>query len=142
MASNWADFIKSDSAYDYNYNWHLINLEPGLTGKQVQAYLQKDTATDVFTKTNFLVSELKNKRLSMDKKRMYLKLLIHFVGDIHQPLHVGHREDLGGNRVKVMCFNTSTNLHAMWDEQLINFQQLSYTEYTKAINHVPQKQRF
>src|SRR6266404_1384411 len=141
MASNWADFIKSDSAYDYIYNWHFINLEPGLTSKQVQAYLQKDTAADVFTKTNFLIRELKNKQLSMDKKRMYLKLLIHFVGDIHQPLHAGHREDLGGNRVKVLWFDASTNLHAMWDEKLINFQQLSYTEYANAINHTTQRQR-
>ena len=68
-------------------------------------------------------------------------LLIHFVGDIHQPFHVGRKSDQGGNRVKVLWFNTPTNLHAMWDEQLINFQQLSYTEYTNAINHATQKQR-
>jgi hypothetical protein len=141
MASNWADFIKSDSAYDYIYNWHFINLKPGLTSEQVQAYLEKDTATDLYTKMNFLIKELKNKNLLMDKKRMYLKLLIHFVGDAHQPLHTGHFEDLGGNRVKVLWFSTPTNLHAMWDEQLINFQQLSYTEYVNAINHTTQKQR-
>ncbi|HEV8284463.1 MAG TPA: S1/P1 nuclease [Chitinophagaceae bacterium] len=141
MASNWADFIKSDSAYDSLYNWHFINLEPGMTSTQLKAYLQKDTATDLFTKTNFVIKELKNKQLSKEKKRMYLKLLIHFVGDIHQPLHVGHKEDLGGNRVKVLWFNNPTNLHAVWDESLINFQQLSYTEYTNAINHSTQKQR-
>src|SRR5215831_14134107 len=73
--------------------------------------------------------------LQLERKRMDLKLLIHFVGDIHQPFHVGHREDLGGNKVKVTWFNVSTNLHSVWDEQLINFQQLSYTEYTKAVNH-------
>ena len=72
---------------------------------------------------------------------MYLKLLIHFVGDIHQPFHVGRHEDLGGNKIKLTWFSTSTNLHAVWDEQLINFQQLSYTEYTTAINHTTLKQR-
>ena len=72
---------------------------------------------------------------------MDLKLLIHFAGDIHQPFHVGHREDLGGNKIKVTWFNAQTNLHAVWDDQLINFQQLSYTEYTKAINHTTAKQR-
>ena len=141
MASNWADFIKSDSAYDYIYSWHFINLDSGLTAAQVKSFLQKDTATDVYTKTNFLVKELKNKQLSMEKKRMYLKLLIHFVGDIHQPLHVGRKDDLGGNRIKVLWFSTPTNLHAVWDEQLINFQQLSYTEYTNAINHTTTRQR-
>ena|SRR5690349_7951545 len=141
MASNWADFIKSDSDYQYIYNWHFIDMDSGLTKDQLQSYLQKDTATDLFTKTNFLIRELKNKHLSKDKKHMYLKLLIHFVGDIHQPFHVGRHEDLGGNKIKLTWFSTPTNLHAVWDEQLINFQQLSYTEYTAAINHTTAKQR-
>ena len=141
MASNWADFIKSDSVYSYLSNWHYINMDSGLTANQVRSYLEKDTATDIYTKINSLIKELKNKRLAMDKKRMDLKLLIHFVGDIHQPLHVGHYDDLGGNKIKVLWFNTSTNLHSVWDDQLINFQQLSYTEYTHAINHSTAKER-
>jgi len=141
MVSNWADFIKSDSDYQYIYNWHFIDMDSGLTKSQMQAYLQKDTSTDLFTKTNFLISELKNKHLSRDKKHMYLKLLIHFVGDIHQPFHAGRHGDLGGNKIKLTWFSTPTNLHAVWDEQLINFQQLSYTEYTIAINHTTTKQR-
>lgn len=141
MASNWADFIKSDTEYQYIYNWHFIDMDSGLTKAQLQAYLQKDTAADLFTKTNFLIRELKNRHLSKDKKRMYLKLLIHFVGDIHQPFHAGRHEDLGGNKIKLTWFSAPTNLHAVWDEQLINFQQLSYTEYTAAINHTTAKQR-
>jgi len=141
MASNWADFIKSDSTYQYVYNWHFIDVDSGVTKAQLRDHLQKDTVADLFTKTNFLIRELKNKQLSMDKKRMYLKLLIHFVGDIHQPFHVGRQEDLGGNKIKLTWFSTPTNLHAIWDEQLINFQQLSYTEYAMAINHITAKQR-
>lgn len=141
MASNWADFIKSDSTYNYISSWHYINLSSGLSREQIQTYLQKDTATDVYTKMNFLVKELQKKNVSLEKKRMYLRLLIHFVGDVHQPMHVGHREDLGGNRIKVTWFNTPTNLHAVWDESLVNFQQLSFTEYTAAINHTTLSQR-
>ncbi len=141
VASNWADFIKSDSVYSYLSSWHYIDMDSGLTANQLQKYLEKDTATDIYTKLNSLIKELRNKRLPMNKKRMGLKLLIHFVGDIHQPLHVGHHDDLGGNKIKVLWFNTSTNLHAIWDDQLINFQQLSYTEYTNAINHTTAKQR-
>jgi len=141
MASNWADFLKSDSDFQYIYNWHFIDLDSGLTKVQLHNYLETDTATDLFTKTNFLIRELKNKQLSMDKKRMYLKLLIHFIGDIHQPFHVGRHKDLGGNKIKLTWFSSPTNLHAVWDEQLINFQQLSYTEYTTAINHATEKQR-
>jgi hypothetical protein len=141
MASNWADFIKSDSAYDSIYRWHYINVDAGLSSVQLHAYLAKDTVADIYTKMNFLIRELKNKKLPQDKKKMYLKFLIHFVGDVHQPFHVGHHEDLGGNKVSIVWFNNPGNLHALWDDQLINFQQLSYTEYTNAINHTTQKQR-
>lgn len=135
ISANWADFVKSDSTYDYLSSWHYINLDKDLSRDQILSYLKQDTITDIYTKLNFLVKELKNKKLSPDKKKMYLKLVIHFVGDIHQPMHIGRKEDLGGNRVKVNWFNSPSNLHAIWDEALVNFQQLSYTEYTAAINH-------
>ena len=141
MSSNWADFIYSDSSYDHLKKWHYINLDSGLTTGHLHNYLGQDTATDIYTKLNFLIKELKKTNLSADKKKMYLKLLIHFVGDAHQPMHTARKDDYGGNRVKVTWFNTPTNLHAVWDESLVNFQQLSYTEYATAINHTTLKQR-
>jgi len=140
MSSNWADFIKSDPAYGYLYNWHFINLNSGLTEEQVKSYLDSDTATDAYTKINFMVAELKKKVLAPENRLLYLRMLIHIVGDIHQPLHVGRLQDLGGNKVKVLWFKDSSNLHQVWDEKLINFQQLSYTEYTAAINHATKEQ--
>jgi len=140
MASNWADFIKSDSAFNYLSPWHYINIKGGLNHDEFQKLLQTDTAADAYTKLNFLIQELKNKQLAKDKKLMYLRLLIHIVGDIHQPLHVGHLEDMGGNRIRVLWFSDSTNLHSIWDDKLIEFQKLSYTEYTTAINHIQKKQ--
>ncbi|MEP7142708.1 MAG: S1/P1 nuclease [Ferruginibacter sp.] len=140
MASNWADFIKSDPAYSYLYNWHFINLKAGLTADQVQGYLDKDTAADAYTKINFLVTELKRKELSPENKLLYLRMLVHLVGDIHQPMHTGRPEDKGGNEIKVMWFNESKNLHQIWDDQLILFQQMSYTEYSVAINHPTQEE--
>lgn len=141
MASNWADFIKSDSTLKYLDPWHYINLPAGLGKEELRQLIRQDTGVNLYNKINFVVAELKKKSLSLEKKRMYLKLLIHFVGDAHQPLHTGRREDLGGNRVRVQWFNTPTNLHAVWDESLVNFQQLSYTEYAAAINHTTLPQR-
>ena len=140
MTANWADFIKSDPAYGYLYNWHFINLDGGLTQEQIKTYLDSDTATDAYTKINFLVESLKKKDLSAPDKLLYLRMLIHIVGDIHQPLHVGRLQDLGGNKIKVLWFKDSSNLHQVWDERLINFQQLSYTEYATAINHTTEDQ--
>lgn len=141
MASNWADFIKSDPSLSYLSPWHYCDIKGGLNADEFKNVLDTDSSTDAYTKINFLVSELKNKALEQEKKVMYLRLLIHIVGDIHQPLHVGRPEDQGGNKIKVMWFGTSYNLHAIWDNQLINFQQLSYTEYAEAINHTTKEQR-
>lgn len=136
MSANWADFIKSDPAYNYLSNWHYINFNPGLSEDSVHAYLHKDTATDAYTKINFLTVQLKNRAaLSEADKILYLRVLIHLAGDLHQPMHTGRQDDLGGNKIRVMWFNESKNLHQIWDEQLIQFQQLSYTEYATAINH-------
>lgn len=141
MASNWADFIKSDSTMSYLSPWHYMDIPGGLSHTDFLTYLKKDTVTDAYTKLNFLIKELKNKSLPLDKKQMYLRLVIHIVGDIHQPLHVGHPEDEGGNKIKVSWFGTPTNLHSVWDSRVIDFQQLSYTEYASAINHTTKAQR-
>ena len=141
MSSNWMDFIKSDPAYKYLYNWHFANIKGGLSQNDMISLLEADTATNAYTKINFLVKELKNNQLSLADKQLYLRALIHLVGDIHQPMHVGRLEDLGGNRVKVLWFNDPSNLHQVWDEKLIDFQQLSYTEYAAAINFSSKEQR-
>jgi hypothetical protein len=141
ITSNWADFIKSDPAYSYLYNWHFINLEKAYTYPELQAYLKADTITDAYTKVNFLTAELKKKNTTKANKLLYLRMLIHIVEDLHQPLHTGHLSDKGGNDVKVQWFGKDSNLHSVWDSQLIDFQQLSYTEYATMINHTTLAQR-
>ena len=141
ITSNWADFIKSDPAYNNMYTWHFIDLDKAYTYPELQEYLKADTATDAYTKMNFLIAELKKKTLTKDKKLFYLRMLIHIVEDVHQPLHTGHTNDKGGNDIKIQWFGKESNLHSVWDSQLIDFQQLSYTEYTAMINHTTLAQR-
>lgn len=134
MASNWADFIKADSTYDFISVWHYVDIPDSLTYSEVQSYLKKDTAADAYTKINFLSSQLKNKTLSKEKKLMYLRLLIHIVEDVHQPLHTVETAR-GGNDIKVTWFGEGSNLHRVWDANLIESQQLSYIEYANWIDH-------
>ncbi len=141
MASNWADFIKSEPSYNYLSSWHYINFKDGLSEADMKAYLAVDTLTDAYTKINFLTAQLKDKKLEKEKKVMYLRLLIHIVGDVHQPMHVSREEDQGGNKIYVLWFNQKSNLHSVWDGAIIDDQKLSYTEYTKAINHTTAAQR-
>jgi len=57
-----------------------------------------------------------------------LKMLIHLVGDMHQPLHFGLKEDRGANDFKVKWFNQPTNMHRVWDTQMIESYNMSYSE--------------
>ena len=140
MASTWADFVKSDPSFKYLNNWHYINFKQGLSESDMKAYLAIDTATGAYTKVNFLVAQLKNKHLDNEKKKLYLRLLIHIVGDIHQPLHTGREEDFGGNRIKVQWFDKPANLHSVWDEKMIERQKMDYLEYSQSINHTTPQQ--
>ena len=58
-----------------------------------------------------------------------LKFVVHFVGDVHQPLHLGNARDRGGNDVKVTFFENNTNLHSLWDSGMIRRTQKGWTEY-------------
>jgi len=141
MSANWADFIKSDTSYRYLSSWHYVNVKSGATLQELTDKLHADTTANIYNRLNFLVKELKtNPGLSAENKKMYLRLIIHLVGDIHQPMHVGRPEDLGGNRIQLHWFYEPSNLHKVWDEDMINFQQLSYTEYTQALDFATKKE--
>src|SRR4030095_10418925 len=68
IASNWGDFIKSDSTFKYLDAWHYVNYEKNLSYDQFKVVLKKDTVVDAYTKLNLLIKELKNKSLAQDKK--------------------------------------------------------------------------
>jgi hypothetical protein len=141
MASNWADFIKSDPSYSYLYNWHFVDLDRSYSYPELMEFLQHDTNTDAYTKLKFLIAELKKPTTTKENKLLYLRMLIHITEDVHQPFHTGHTADKGGNDIKLTWFNKPTNLHSIWDSELIDFQQLSYTEYAAAVDHSTAAQR-
>ncbi len=134
MASNWGDFIKSDSNYDSLYNWHFINLPEGLDQQKLFNYLDIQKEPNVYNKSLQLISILKNRQSTLEQRKFALKMLTHLIGDLNQPMHTAHKDDLGGNKVNVIWFGEKSNLHKIWDEQLIDYQKLSYTEYAKAID--------
>ena len=136
MVSNYMDQIRSDSAYDFMYTWHWSTIPDG------QTYEQAGTpqSGDVIVTIQRLVQELKTKKFTNGDEFFTLKLLVHLVGDIHQPLHVGNGTDKGGNEVKLKYFWKSSNLHRVWDSGLIDNQQLSYTEYAESIDFATPQQ--
>jgi hypothetical protein len=129
MVSTWMDEIRSDSTYDYTADWHWVTIPDGMTYEQTE----KNPNGDIIMTIERLIAELKSKKLTPAQEAEYLKMLIHLVGDIHQPLHVG-RPDRGGNDVKVMWFRNESNLHRVWDSDLIDDTRLSYTELAESLN--------
>jgi len=141
MASTWADFIKSDSLYKSYDVWHYINIPGNLSNEEALSFLKNEKMPNAYQKINWLSARLKDKSLNIDSARFYLRMLIHLVGDVHQPMHVGRVEDLGGNRVRILWFGQSSNLHRLWDDQLISHVNMSYSEYTNWINHTDKNAR-
>jgi len=135
IASNWGDFIKSDTAYNYLYSWHYVNLPAGLDQQGVFNFLDTDKQANLYNRVPEQIAVLKNAQSSAEQKLLAMRLLIHLIGDMHQPMHTARKEDLGGNKISVTWFGEKSNLHRVWDEGLIEYQQLSYTEYATAINH-------
>ena len=87
------------------------------------------------------VAILGDRHKSNAERAEALKFVVHFVGDVHQPLHVSPVGTSGGNDIRITWFNEQSNLHRLWDEQLIEYQTLSYSEYVKAINFTTAAQR-
>lgn len=137
IVSNWPDFIRSDQAWAVANTWHFVTIPEGQTYETIE----KDPHGDVVEAIARFQKILKDKKSSMEEKQQAVKFITHFVGDIHQPLHVGKETDRGGNSVKVKWFNADTNLHHVWDEGLINYQQLSYTEYAAMIDHAKKEEK-
>ncbi len=129
MAGNWMDEIKSDSAYDYMNDWHWVTIETGQTYGQSK----KNSNGDLINALEKIITELKTHKLTVKQETEYLKILIHLVGDIHQPFHVGCCNDQGGNKVKVKWFRGESNLHKVWDSDMIDETRLSYTELAQAL---------
>lgn len=131
-AANWADEIRSDPAWKKSDPLHYVNIPDGLSYEDAK----KSSAGDVITALRQTEATLRNRRAPKQQRVEALKFFLHFAGDLHQPLHAGKADDLGGNRVSVRWFrgNESTNLHTVWDSALIDQEQLSFTEWARFLD--------
>jgi S1/P1 Nuclease. len=127
--ATWADEVRSDKKYDYSYQWHYQNLKDSLSTNDIKRLLEqpKSEGEHLFYALDMMQSRLKKDKNDVEA----LKFLIHFMGDLHQPMHLGRSSDLGGNKVEYNWFGKKTNLHATWDSWLIENQRMSYSEYSK-----------
>ena len=140
--STWADEVRSDKKYAYSYQWHYQNLNDSLTTTDLEKLLAnpKSEGAHLFFAIDSLTTRLKNDKNNAEA----LKFLVHFVGDLHQPMHLGRLQDLGGNKLDVKWFGKTINLHSLWDSYIIEGNKMSYSEISKYLQdkYEPQKAAF
>jgi hypothetical protein len=136
FVSTFADEIKSDRTYSKYYPWHYVNMNLDQSYQEAE----KNPKGDLVTGINTCIQILKDKTSSEEDKAFHLKLLIHFVGDLHQPMHIGQKEDKGGNTVQVEWFGKGTNLHSVWDSKMIDDWEMGYAELADNATDLSKKQ--
>ena len=151
--ANWADDLRNTDPerFKATSRWHYINAEGG--------GCSFDEARDC-PDGNCVVSAIERQRLiladrsqPLAARRDALKFIVHFVGDVHQPMHPGDRDDAGGNRFQVSLRTPiepeayarkdyvdgvmGSNLHSIWDYYLLRSRGLDLAAYSDRLDALP-----
>jgi hypothetical protein len=130
QASTWMDDIRNNTAYRDLEKAHYINI-PSTSNPE----------TDIQRELKKTFLELKDKKSLNDSLiRLDLLKIFHLVGDLHQPLHTGYESDRGGNSVAVDFFGRKSNLHRVWDSQIIEKAEIDSTAIALYIMELPQSE--
>lgn len=134
--ASWADEVRSsDPAYRRTASWHYINVPLGLSFDQFKQQVTGSDQPNVYTALIQQEAILKDPASTPDQKVVALKFIVHFVGDIHQPMHVSRAEDKGGNTIQVRFNGKGMNLHSLWDSGLLERDGLNAQQLSAAYDH-------
>jgi hypothetical protein len=118
--ANWPDQIKSDPAWKHTSSYHFQDLPDGESFMDNLKTLSHEDQMKGGVVEGILQGEqdyLSNSNPTDQQNDV--KFIVHFIGDIHQPLHAGRPDDLGGNKIPLRWNGFQTNLHAVWDSMMI-----------------------
>jgi hypothetical protein len=111
--STWADEEREIRGSE---SWHYVNVP--ITASRYDPKFCRPGGC-VVSKIEDFRRILSDAKAGKSEKQQALKFLIHLIADLHQPLHVGDHDDHGGNLLQVRFFDIGTNLHRVWDSQVI-----------------------
>jgi len=114
-AGTWPDRIRRLPEWQHTRPWHYINVSDR---GSVEREARRSTDNVLAALARF-EAELGDTSLGNQQRSVALRFVAHFVADIHQPLHVGRAGDRGGNEIPVRIGKRKTNLHAVWDAELL-----------------------
>lgn len=135
--ANWLDNASHRPDYAYTKTWHYKNIEGGVP----YAEARLEPKGDVVTAVREQIAILSDSVSTRGQKELALKIIVHCVGDMHQPMHMGHLSDRGGNNHKVKFFDHDSNLHSIWDGSLLSSaHSWTYTEWQDQIDRLTPEQ--
>ncbi len=137
LVSTFADDIKSDKQYRAYGPQHYVNIPFDKT-YDTHPHSEKG---DIIIGIDNCITILKSDTATKEEKAFQLRMLVHFIGDLHQPLHTGLSEDKGGNDFQVRWYKDGTNLHRVWDTQMIESYGMSYSELAVNMPQLSKKER-
>jgi hypothetical protein len=133
--STWADEVRPKPEYKQTGPWHYINLPLGLSYAEFKSRVENMLEANVYSSIVKQLQLLMDTTVSREQKVEALKFLVHFVGDLHQPMHVSREEDKGGNTIQLNFDGQGTNLHAIWDSKLIDHSGMDYQQLAAKYDH-------
>lgn len=135
--ANWADDLR-DHDPDLgrrSSRWHYINFPRGQCTYAPPRDCPDGNCVIAAINRNFLA--LSDRRRPDGERREALKFLVHFVGDVHQPLHASDRPDKGGNDFQINYRGAGWNLHSVWDSLIIRERGLDPALYASTLRRQP-----
>jgi len=130
LSSTWMDEIKSAPGTRHLNPWHYVSIPDGETYETSEISSEGDAIWAI----EMLIDSIEqNPKLPIENQRDIIRMLVHLIGDIHQPLHVGRADDKGGNAIRVKWFGNPSNLHRVWDSDMIDGHKMSYTELAASL---------
>lgn len=137
--ASWADQVRDDPTQGdlgkQTQPLHYINFKSGDCN-----YTPPRDCKDgkcVVAGIDHYVTILSDKSQPDASRLQALKFVVHFVGDVHQPLHAGSRDDKGGNDYQVQFNGKGTNLHSLWDSGMLYDRHLSDDDYLAQLLQLP-----
>ena len=137
--ANWADEMRSDPAQRElsraTSRLHYINFSDSRCVYDAARNCARGQC--VSAAINHYARVLGDRQAADTTRADALRFLVHFVGDAHQPLHAGYRSDRGGNTHQVRFNGKGSNLHAIWDSQVLASRRLRWNDYARRLERSP-----
>jgi hypothetical protein len=133
--STWADEVRLDPEYRQTASWHFLNLPLCLTFPEFKQRVENMKTENVYSALLQQEHILTNPSSSRNQQIVALKFIVHFVGDLHQPMHVSRAEDKGGSTIQLNYDGHGINLHSLWDTKLLHQAGSSYERLAEKYDH-------